>query len=224
MEFIEFTDALEGSAAVKGLVVPEATPATALDLADAIKLIRPEGEELLIVSADHALATLVVQMTHLAAQNKLIATRLVDAMLAPGSPVSPASARQAQRNAEARKELIDEFGLRESDELAELAGSTASNRSATASRWLAAGKIFAVNHQGARVFPGFQFGTDGHPRPVIGRVLEVFEPYGLDGWETALWFTTASGWLDDQRPVDMLTREPEQVVEAARHAFEEVAA
>jgi hypothetical protein len=115
MEFIEFTDALEGSAAVKGLVVPEATPATALDLADAIKLIRPEGEELLIVSADHALATLVVQMTHLAAQNKLIATRLVDAMLAPGSPVSPASARQAQRNAEARKELIDEFGLRESD-------------------------------------------------------------------------------------------------------------
>jgi hypothetical protein len=74
------------------------------------------------------------------------------------------------------------------------------------------------------VFPGFQFGTDGHPRPVIGRVLEVFEPYGLDGWETALWFTTASGWLDDQRPVDMLTREPEQVVEAARHAFEEVAA
>jgi hypothetical protein len=49
-------------------------------------------------------------------------------------------------------------------------------------------------------------------------------PDALDGWETALWFTTASGWLGDQRPVDLLTREREQVVEAARDAFEEAAA
>jgi hypothetical protein len=85
--------------------------------------------------------------------------------------------------------------LRGSDQIADLAGSAASNRSATASRWLAAGKIFAVNHRGARLFPNFQFGTDGHPRPVIAKVLEVFEPYGLDGWESALWFTTRSGGL-----------------------------
>jgi len=31
-----------------------------------------------------------------------------------------------------------------------------------------------------------------------------------------------AGWLDDKRPVDLLTREPDQVVDAARHTFEEV--
>jgi hypothetical protein len=70
--------------------------------------------------------------------------------------------------------------------------------------------------------PLIGFGTDGRPRPVIAGVLEAFEPHGLDGWEIALWFTTASGWLDDKRPVDLLTREPDQVVDAARHTFEEV--
>jgi hypothetical protein len=29
-------------------------------------------------------------------------------------------------------------------------------------------------------------------------------------------------WLDDERPVDLLTREPEQVIGAARHTFDEV--
>ena len=127
-----------------------------------------------------------------------------------GNTVSPAGARRAQRNAQARQELIDEFGLRDSHQIADLAGSAASNRSAAASRWLAAGKVFTVNHQGASLFPNFQFGTDEHPRPAIAKVLEVFEPYGLDGWETALWFTTRSGWLDDERPVELPTREPEQ--------------
>ncbi len=224
IEFIEFTEDLEDGTPVKGLLIREAATATARDLAAAIKQIRPEREEVVVVAADHAVATQVKQITRMLAQNRLLTERLVEAMFVPGTTVSPAGARQAQRNAEARQELIDEFGLRDSDQIADLAGSAASNRSATASRWLAAGKIFAVNHRGARLFPNFQFGTDGHPRPVIAKVLEVFEPYGLDGWETALWFTTRTGWLDDERPVDLLTREPELVIGAARHAFDEVPA
>jgi hypothetical protein len=222
IEFIEFTEGLEVGKAVRGLVIPEAAAATAADLAAAIEQIRPEREEVVVVAAEHSVAAQVKQIARMLAQNRLLTERLVDAMFVPRSTVSPAGARQAQRNAEARQELIDEFGLRDSDQVADEAGSAASNRSATASRWLAAGKIFAVNHRGARLFPGFQFGAEGHPRPVIARVLEALKPYGLDGWETALWFTTATGWLDDQRPVDLLTREPEQVIEAARHAFEEV--
>ena len=160
------------------------------------------------------MATRVKQITRMLAQSDVQMAGVIDAMFVPRSVVPPAVARQARRNAQARQELIDEFGLRESDQVADLAGSAASNRSATASRWLAARKIFAVNHRG----------TDGRPRPVIAGVLEAFEPYGLDGWEIALWFTTASGWLDDRRPVDLLTRDPDQVVDAAQHAFEEVGA
>lgn len=221
IEIIDFTDGLGGGAAVKGLVVPESAPATASDLAAAIKQIRAERQEVVAIAADHSVATRVRRITRMLAQNELLTERLIDAMLVPGGTVSPAAARQAQRNAEARQELIDEFGLYDSDHVADLAGSAASNRSATASRWLAARKIFAVNHRGTRLYPSFQFGTDGRPRPVIARVLEAFEPYGLDGWEIALWFTTASGWLDDQRPVDLLTRAPDQIVDAAQHTFEE---
>jgi hypothetical protein len=217
-------DSAAGDAVAKVLVVPEAAPTTASDLVAAIEEIRSAGQEVVVLAANHHVATQVTRIAAVLVQSEEQTARLVDAMFVPGSTVSPATAHQAQRNAEARQELIDEFGLYDSDQVAEVAGSAATNRSATASRWLAAGRIFAVNHRGTRLYPSFQFGTDGHPRPVIANVLEVFEPYGLDGWETALWFTTASGWLDDQRPVDLLTREPEQVVEAARHALDDVVA
>jgi hypothetical protein len=223
IEFTDFTDDGGGST-VKGLVVPQAAPVTAPDLAAAIEQIRPEREEVVVVAADHTVATQVKRLATVLAQSEQLSDRLIDAMFVPGNTASPATVRQAQRNAEVRQELAGEFGLYDSDQVADLAGSTANNRSATASRWLAAGKIFAVNHRGARLYPGFQFGFDGHPRPVIATVLKVFDAYGLDGWETALWFTTASGWLDDQRPVDLLTREPEQVVDAAHHILDEVVA
>ncbi|MGH3634308.1 hypothetical protein [Mycobacterium sp.] len=208
----------------KALVIPETAPATASDLAAAIEEIRPEGQEVVVLAANHSVAAQITRLAAMLAQSEEQTDRLVDAMFVPGPTVSPATARQAHRNAEARQELVDEFGFYGSDQIAEVAGSAATNRSATASRWLAAGRIFTVNHRGVRLYPSFQFGTDGHPRPVIASVLEVFQPYGLDGWETALWFTTASGWLDDQRPVDLLTREPEQIVEAARHTFDDVMA
>jgi hypothetical protein len=37
------------------------------------------------------------------------------------------------------------------------------------------------------------------------------------GWQTALWFVGANGWLDGARPVDLLATEPARVAEAARH-------
>lgn len=221
LQFIDLTSSSEGDTVAKALVVPAAASATASDLAAAIEEIRPAGEEVVVVAANHSVATQVARIAAVLVQSEEQSTRLVDAMFVPGSTVSPAAASQAHRNAEARQELIDEFGVYGSDHVAEVAGSAAANRSATASRWLAARRIFTVNHRGTRLYPSFQFGTDGQPRPVIASVLEVFEPYGLDGWETALWFTTASGWLDDQRPVDLLTREPEQIVDAARHTFDE---
>lgn len=221
IQFIDLTSSPAGGAVARALIVPEAASATAADLAAAIEEIRSAGEEVVVLTANHSVATQVTRFAAVLTQLEEQATRLVDAMFVPRSTVSPAAASQALRNAEARQELIDEFGLYESDHVAEISGSAATNRSATASRWLAAGRIFTVNHRGNRFYPSFQFGTDGHPRPVIASVLEVFEPYGLDGWETALWFTTASGWLDDQRPVDLLTREPERVVKAARDTFDE---
>jgi hypothetical protein len=221
VEIIKLTQSSASGAVARAFVIPEAAPTTSFDLAAAIEEIRPEGEEIVVVAANHSVATQIAQLAAVLMHREQQTERLVEGMFIPSSTVSPATALQAQRNAGARQELIEEFGLYDSDQVAEIAGSSANNRSATASRWSAAGRIFTVNHDGARVYPRFQFGTDGQPRPVIANVLDVFRPYGLDGWETALWFTTTSGWLDDERPVDLLTREPEQIVEAAQHLFDE---
>lgn len=167
------------------------------------------------------------QMTNVAQtidmQDKGQTERLVNAMFTQSSTVTSAAALQAKLNAEARQELIDEFGLYDSEQVAHIAGSTAKNRSAIASRWLAAGRLFAIEYLGSRYYPTFQFGTNGRPKPIIKPILEALRPYGLDGWEIALWFTTATGWLDDERPVDRLTTTPDLVVEAAQHTFDEVA-
>lgn len=193
------------------------------DLASHVKNLQVGANEVVMLGAlETGAAVLLAQLAQLVASEKIQTERLVNAMFTRHT-VSVQAAQQAQRNADARQELIEEFGLYSGEAVADLSGSRARNRFATASRWLAEGRIFAVEHLG-RAYPAFQFGTDGQPRPVIQRVLRAFEPYGLDGWETALWFTTATGWLDDGRPVDLLVTAADDVVEAAGHAFDEVGA
>lgn len=190
------------------------------ELAPHIKGLQLRANEVLMLAAVEAgTAAQLTQLAQLVASEKIQTERLVDAMFTRRT-VSAQAAQQAQRNADARQELIDEFGLHSGEQVADLSGSRARNRFATASRWLAEGRIFAVEHLGSRAYPAFQFGTDGNPRPVIQRVLKVLESYGLDGWETALWFTTATGWLDDRRPVDLLIGAADDVVAAAAQTFD----
>jgi hypothetical protein len=145
--------------------------------------------------------------------------RLIEAML-PESPVpTPPAVLQARRNAAAREELITEFGLLSSADVAARAGSRAKNKAALANRWKQEGKILSVNHQGLLFFPAFQFDDDGQPLPVLVSILSsVGRQSG--GWELALWFIAANGWLGGRRPVDLLRREPEAVARAAEREAE----
>jgi hypothetical protein len=77
---------------------------------------------------------------------------VVDAVTRPTVP-SPAWFAQARRNAEARSAFLDEFGALTSEDIAAAVGSRATNRRATAHRWQAEGKIFAVNHHGQVLYP-----------------------------------------------------------------------
>jgi hypothetical protein len=147
-------------------------------------------------------------------------SRMVEAML-PEAPLPSAPAvLQARRNAEARASLIQEFGVLTSSQVAELAGSRATNRAALANRWKQEGLIFAVPYQGSEVFPAYQFDEDGRPRPVIAQVLATLGRQSK-GWELALWFTGANGWLDqEKRPVDVLQSTPQDVAQAAEREAE----
>lgn len=137
---------------------------------------------------------------------------LIDS-LTPKSVPTPAMVLQARRNGAARAALMQEFGLLTSSELADLTESQAENRAALASRWKREGRIFAVKHHGQDYFPGFQLTAEGRPREAVARILAALGR--ARGWETALWFTAANGYLGGRRPVDLLESDPEPVVEAA---------
>jgi hypothetical protein len=140
---------------------------------------------------------------------------LID-LLTPASDIPrPESVLQARRNSEARRRFLEEFGALTSGEIADLAESTAANRSALANRWRKEGRVFAVTLHDTLYYPAFQFGEHGRPLPVIARVLNALEAQELGEWEVALWFAKRTGWLGDRRPVDLLRDEPDAIVEAA---------
>ncbi|HXM69883.1 MAG TPA: hypothetical protein VN970_02025, partial [Thermoanaerobaculia bacterium] len=147
--------------------------------------------------------------------SKVRTRQLLRHFLSPADEPSTAEIMQLRRNAEARKAFLAEFGALSSKQVAELVGSRANNRAALANRWKAQGVIFAVEAGGQSLFPAFQFAEDGQARPVVAEVLAAFGPKAA-GWQTALWFTGANGWLGGKRPVDLLKSAPEAVAAAAR--------
>jgi hypothetical protein len=145
--------------------------------------------------------------------------RMVDAMM-PEAPLPSAPAvLQARRNAAAREELISEFGVLSSADVASLAGSRAKNRASLANRWKQEARVFSVPHRGLVYFPAYQFDEKGQPLPVIARVLATLGRHSRE-WELALWFTSINGWLNGRRPVDLLLDEPGEVARAAEREAE----
>jgi hypothetical protein len=147
--------------------------------------------------------------------------RLADAMTPPIPVPTAPVVLQARRNAVARTELMNEFGVLTSAQVAELAGSEAKNTSALAGRWRREGRLIAVDHQGTTYYPGFQLDPEGRPRPVVADVLSHLSQLDTTPWQQALWFMAANGWLDGRRPVDLLDDQPGAVVSAAEAAVRE---
>lgn len=140
---------------------------------------------------------------------------VIDAVTAPEVP-PPSWFGQARRNAEARQELLDEFRTLSSEQVADLVGSLASNRRATAHRWQTERRIFSVAHRGQTLYPGFQFDPDaGRPKPAMADVLTSL-PERMTGWALALWWTTPVDLLEWARPVDRIDAAPDEVVRVAR--------
>jgi hypothetical protein len=149
--------------------------------------------------------------------------RYIDVLMASLGVADRSGLPQLIRNARRRAELLRDFEALTSAQVADLHGSTAENRAAIASRWKSERRAFSVRYQKSELYPGFQFDPDGEPRPVISRILEAVG--GRDGWELALWFTAANGWLDEKRPVDLLedAKRQDEIVQAARRSFEPLA-
>jgi hypothetical protein len=138
--------------------------------------------------------------------------------------LSAAAVLQARRNAEARRRFLEEFPALTSGEVADLAHSRASNRASLANRWRDEDKVFAVRVGDQQLYPAFQFNDQGRPLEAIAAVLKHLSKGSLSDWQTALWFTSANGWLGGERPVDVLSEQPVALAEAASHEVEEIVA
>jgi hypothetical protein len=146
---------------------------------------------------------------------RLSTGRLAERMLPEIAVPSPAQALLAQREAEARWVLLEEFGAYTSEQIADNR-SRAKNRHALANRWRSEGKAFAVELRGQRLYPGFQFDSETFaPRPVVASVLAVLPRPQMSEWEVALWWVAGNDRLGGRRPVDLMLEEPEAVIDAA---------
>lgn len=126
--------------------------------------------------------------------------RLIEAMMPSGVP-GVADVDQARRNTAERHQFLTDHGAYTAVQVHKIAGSSASNPRALASDWASQRRIFAVDHDGQRLYPAFQFGDDGQPLPHVRDVL-LRLPKALTGWSLALWWTTPNDRLDGDRPVD----------------------
>lgn len=145
---------------------------------------------------------LEVQGVHLHPSDRPLLDELIEQMM-PARVPEAATVEQARRNAQARTQLLEEVGALTAADVHRVAGSTAGNPRATASRWAREGRIFGVDWRGRTLYPAFQFDSLGQPRPVIRDVLELL-PEALTGWARALWWTTESNALAGSRPLDVL--------------------
>lgn len=152
----------------------------------------------------------------MAVAQRASAEGILDALLPVTGTMSEAALTQLRWNALAREEAITEFGAFTAAQLAELRGSATTNPHVSTGRWLARGEVFAIETPQGRLFPGFQF-HDGRPRPVMARVLRALDG-SLHGWEILGWCIGSNGYLDGQRPVDLLESDPDTVVFAAEQS------
>lgn len=160
-------------------------------------------------------ADLLVRQLDAAADEIERERNVLEAMLPSVEVMTGAATTQLLWNANARAEALREFGALTSAQIAELRGVTTTNPHTTPSRWVADGRVFAIERPTGRVFPAFQF-QEGEPRPVIAGVLAALAGQ-LKGWEVLAWFTGSSGHLGGARPVDLLGSDPDGVVAAAAY-------
>ncbi|MFC7737658.1 hypothetical protein ACFQX4_17875 [Roseomonas sp. GCM10028921] len=102
-------------------------------------------------------------------------------------------------------------------EVAKLIGSDTGNPSALLKGWVDAKRVFSVQDGKRRLYPEFQIGPDGQPKPGFRDLLTALDGK-LAGWPLAIWLTRPNAEFDDwATPLDVIERDPAAVVAAAQH-------
>ncbi|HEU5137430.1 MAG TPA: hypothetical protein VFU13_19970 [Steroidobacteraceae bacterium] len=86
--------------------------------------------------------------------------------------------------------------------------------------WRRRALIFGARYKGRDYFPAFQFRL-GEPKPIVQQILCLVKP--SDDWHAMFWFVGTNVWLDGiASPYEVMDLDPDQVLEAASHANDQV--
>jgi hypothetical protein len=102
-------------------------------------------------------------------------------------------------------------------QLSKLAGFSARNPSVQPNKWKSKRQIFAIQIKGVDYFPEYAVNPRDNYRPlgIMGEVLEVFHGK-KDGWGMAYWFASMNGYLGGRVPYELITTQPDAVLNAAK--------
>jgi hypothetical protein len=147
------------------------------------------------------------------------ATALGAALDAVKVYTEPAVARAVQAERNLYDRIDAEFGLLTSAETGRRLGSrsTAPRNLAVTTR--RSRTLLAITRGHQMLFPGFQFGADGRPLPVIRTLRDLADEAQWSENGVVQWLCAPTTYLAGLRPVDLLTSDPERVVDTARRAW-----
>lgn len=120
-----------------------------------------------------------------------------------------------------RKHILDDSEWLPAQEVSRRAGSSATvkNPSGLPNRWKRTGKIFALSFEGRDLYPAYGLDVGGQPLPLMKKIIALFGE-SKTPWTLAVWFGTPNSWLGNEKPKNLMTSEPEKVLEAAQRAKE----
>lgn len=193
-------------------------------LGDALAHLGPPDSEMVLVVAqgDDAraltpalLARLSDAVLRLAEDRRESAIDTLVALHLEGAGRSAVEQDLIDDNARLRAQLLATIPMSTAAEVSRAAGATGKNPSEPASRWKREGRVLAVPHGGADLYPAAQFDAAGQPLPSLRPVLAALPP-SLPAWPRLAWFASGNGWLGGRTPLEALD-DPEAVLAAARH-------
>lgn len=131
----------------------------------------------------------------------------------------PAIARAVQAQQNLYAGIDREFGILTSTEAGKLMGSRSRSPRNLATTAHRNNQLLAVRRGNHLAYPGFQFGPDGQPLAVIGRLREIAEANQWSEAGLVQWLCAPTTYFNGDRPVDHLTKDPDRVVAVAADAL-----
>lgn len=103
-------------------------------------------------------------------------------------------------------------------EFAELAGLAIDEAGLRLKRWEDEGALFTLTRREVLRVPEYLLGSDHQPLPVAADVIRALRHYNPKS--LAIWFESTASHLDGRRPRDLIKKEPQLVLAAARAVAE----